>query len=89
MSNQWFIEFVQNISSEQSLEVIHFQFIDQKMGSLSVEEILFHFINYGTYHRGNIVHALHHANVVHQADTYLFLFISLSLSVEGDDLNRL
>ena len=60
-SNQWFIEFLQNIHSEQLLDVLHFQFIDQKMGSLSIEEILFHMINHGTYHRGNIAHALHHA----------------------------
>jgi len=70
VSNQWFIEFVQQIQSDQLLEVIHFQFIDQKMGRLSVEEILFHMINHGTYHRGNIAHALHHAKVVHPADTY-------------------
>ena len=70
VSNQWFIEFVQNIRSEQLLDVLHFQFIDQKMGSLSVEEILFHMINHGTYHRGNIAHALHHANIELPADTY-------------------
>ena len=70
VSNQWFIEFVQNIRSEQLLQVLHFQFVDQKMGSLSIEEILFHMINHGTYHRGNIAHALHHANVEHPADTF-------------------
>ena len=70
VSNQWFIEFVQNIRSEQLLQVLHFQFVDQKMGSLSIEEILFHMINHRTYYRGNIAHALHHAKVVHPADTY-------------------
>ena len=69
VSNEWFIEFVQNIRSERLLEIRHFQFIDQKMGSLSVEEIFFHMINHGTYHRGNIAHALHHAHVEHPADT--------------------
>lgn len=72
LSNQWFIEFVKNIQLNQLAEIINFQFIDQKMGSLSVEEILFHMINHGTYHRGNIAHALHHAKVVHPADTYTF-----------------
>ena len=69
-SHLWFIEFVQNIQSDQLAVIIHFQFIDKKTGSLSIEEILFHLINHGTYHRGNIAHALHHAQVVHPADTY-------------------
>ncbi len=69
-SDEWFTNFVQHIQVEQLSDVIHFQFIDQKMGCLSVEEILFHIINHGTYHRGNIAHALHHAKVIHPADTY-------------------
>lgn len=69
-SHLWFIEFLQNIQSDQLAEIINFQFIDKKTGSLSIEEILFHIINHGTYHRGNIAHALHHAEVVHPADTY-------------------
>lgn len=40
------------------------------MGILSAEEILFHMINHGTYHRDNFIHALHHAKVVHPTDTY-------------------
>ncbi len=69
-SHAWWIEFVENIQSDQIAEIIHFQFIDKKTGSLSIEEILFHIINHGTYHRGNIAHALHHAQVTHPADTY-------------------
>lgn len=69
-SHVWWIEFVENIQSDQIAEIIHFQFIDKKTGSLSIEEILFHIINHGTYHRGNIAHALHHAQVTHPADTY-------------------
>ncbi|WP_151805863.1 DinB family protein [Acinetobacter bereziniae] len=69
-SHAWWIEFVENIQSDQLAEIVHFQFIDKKTGSLSIEEILFHIINHGTYHRGNIAHALHHAQVTHPADTY-------------------
>ncbi|WP_119025361.1 DinB family protein [Acinetobacter soli] len=70
ISDSWFIEFVQNLTKEQLSQMLHFQFIDGKMGQLSVAEILFHMINHGTYHRGNIAHALHHAQVAHPADTY-------------------
>ncbi len=33
-SHLWFIEFVQNIQSDQLAEIIHFQFIDKKTGTL-------------------------------------------------------
>ncbi|MDR0237568.1 DinB family protein [Acinetobacter sp.] len=69
-SHVWWIKFVKQIELIQLSKVIHFQFIDKKTGSLSIEEILFHIINHGTYHRGNIAHALHHAQVTHPADTY-------------------
>lgn len=69
-SDVWFIGFVKQTESNQLAKIIHFQFIDKKTGSLSVEEMLFHIINHGTYHRGNIAHALHHAQVAHPADTY-------------------
>ena len=39
-------------------------------GSLSREEILFHLVNHGTYHRGAIGHALDLANAHRPADTY-------------------
>ena len=70
ISDTWFIGFVQNLTPVQLSEILHFHFIDGKIGQLSVAEILFHMINHGTYHRGNIAHALHHAQVVHPADTY-------------------
>lgn len=70
ISDKWFIQFVQNLTMTQSLEILHFHFTDGKSGCLSIAEILFHMINHGTYHRGNIAHALHHAQVVHPVDTY-------------------
>lgn len=70
ISDEWFIQFVQNLTTTKSLEILHFHFTDGKAGRLSISEILFHMINHGTYHRGNIAHALHHAQVVHPADTY-------------------
>lgn len=37
---------------------------------MSVEEILFHVLNHGTYHRGSIAHALDLAGVDHPPDGY-------------------
>ncbi len=47
-----------------------FTFADGKYGSMSVEEILFHIINHGSYHRGSIAHALDLAAVAHPVDGY-------------------
>lgn len=40
-------------------------------------------INHGTYHRGNIAHALHHANVEHPADTYTVFIHQLEPECRG------
>ena len=37
---------------------------------MTVEEILFHIVNHGSYHRGNIAHALDLACVPHPVDGY-------------------
>jgi len=37
---------------------------------MNIEEILFHIVNYGSYHRGLIAHALDLAGVAHPADGY-------------------
>jgi uncharacterized damage-inducible protein DinB len=52
------------------MEPIRFQFVDGQRGSLTREEILFHLVNHGTYHRGAMGHALDLANAHRPADTY-------------------
>jgi len=37
---------------------------------MNVEEMLFHILNHGSYHRGSIAHALDIANVPHPIDGY-------------------
>ena len=37
---------------------------------MSVEEILFHVLSHGSYHRGNIAHALDLAMIPHPVDGY-------------------
>lgn len=49
---------------------INFVFADGQPGSMTVSEILFHVVNHGSYHRGNIARALDQSGVPHLVDGY-------------------
>lgn len=67
-SADWYECYISSIGSGE--ERINFVFADGKRGMLSVNEILFHIVNHGSYHRGNIAHALDLASVPHPIDGY-------------------
>lgn len=69
-SNHWLQAYAPSLSPESLGETLRFRFLDGQAGSLSREEILFHLINHGTYHRGAIGHALDQAGGLRPADTY-------------------
>ena len=69
-SNEWLGGHVASLSREALGEAIRFTFTDGKRGSLSREEVIFHLINHGTYHRGAIGHALDLAQATRPADTF-------------------
>lgn len=67
-SNLWYLDFVASL--EHLHDKIRFVFADGKQGRMSIEEILFHIITHGSYHRGNIAHALDLASTPHPIDGY-------------------
>lgn len=67
-SNDWYINYA--ASFEHRGDVISFAFADGRRGAMSVEEILFHIITHGSYHRGNIARILDLAGVPHPVDGY-------------------
>ena len=69
-SDAWFASFVASLAPATAAEIIRFVFADGLAGSMSREEILFHILNHGTYHRGAIGHALEQAGAQRPADTY-------------------
>lgn len=69
-SNLWLQEYASKLSEEERQEQIRFTFTDGKTGMMSREEMLYHLINHGTYHRGAIGHALDLAKAERPADTY-------------------
>ncbi len=66
----WFTGYLPGLEATQLQETLTFQFADGKHGSMTRQEILFHIVNHGTYHRGAIGHALDLAGAPRPADTY-------------------
>ena len=64
---------------ERRGEWLRFRFADGRDGGMTRQEILFHIVNHGTYHRGAIGHALDLAGAPRPADTYT-LYIPRSRS---------
>lgn len=67
-SGKWYINFL--VTAQSTNTNIAFVFADGQAGKMSVDEILFHVVNHGSYHRGNIAHALDQAGVPHPLDGY-------------------
>lgn len=68
-SGKWYIDYVSNLSVEAGQNSISFRFTE-KGYSMKVDEMLFHVVNHGSYHRGSIARALDLANVAHPVDGY-------------------
>jgi uncharacterized damage-inducible protein DinB len=69
-SNDWLQAYAESTPPEKLNEKIHFRFLDGKGGTMTPEEVLFHLVNHGTYHRGAIGRALDLAGGLRPADTY-------------------
>lgn len=69
-SNAWLVTFAAELRVDQVHQTLSFTFVDGLRGSMTPEEILFHIVNHGTYHRGAIGHALDLASAKRPADTY-------------------
>lgn len=67
-SFDWYADFV--AGSPDLPARIGFEFADGRRGAMSVEEMLFHVLTHGAYHRGNIARALDLAEVLHPVDGY-------------------
>ncbi len=69
-SNQWYASLVAGMPAALLQDAVTFRFVDGRQGRMARQEILFHVINHGTYHRGAIGHALDLAGATRPADTY-------------------
>jgi uncharacterized damage-inducible protein DinB len=69
-SNSWLLDHAAGLTPEARMQTLQFQFADGKPGMMTQEEILFHLVNHGSYHRGAIGHALDLGGAARPADTY-------------------
>lgn len=67
-SCDWFSGYVSRL--EDAERSIKFTFADGMPGMMTIQEILFHVVSHGSYHRGTIAHALDLALVPHPIDGY-------------------
>ena len=73
----WFEKYVATVSDATLAEKISFQFTDGDSGTMTREEMLFHVLSHGSYHRGNVGQVLKSISVVPPRDLYTkFLHIS-------------
>lgn len=66
----WATDYLAHITPAELGRCVTFVFADGQNGAMTCQEILFHLINHGTYHRGAIGHALDLGGGKRPADTY-------------------
>lgn len=64
ITDQYYIDLSDNLSSDQLKEVINFDFIGGGSGSMTREEIILHIVNHGAYHRGFVADMMYQVPLV-------------------------
>jgi uncharacterized damage-inducible protein DinB len=53
-TDDWYLQYVKQLPKNEINQVIQFRFTDGDTGEMTREEMLFHVITHGAYHRGNV-----------------------------------
>ena len=53
-TDDWYLQYVKQLPASELGQVIRFSFTDGDAGEMTREEMLFHVITHGAYHRGNV-----------------------------------
>lgn len=69
-SDQLLEQYVTSLTQEQLSKRISFKFTDGESGSMTREEILFHLLAHGAYHRGNVGILLSDFGIDRPKDTF-------------------
>jgi uncharacterized damage-inducible protein DinB len=59
----WYIEYVDSLTQEELDRPIRFEFIGGGEGLMTVQEMILHVVNHGTYHRGLVADMMYQAGV--------------------------
>ena len=66
----WFEGYVATVDNEALATTLHFQFTDGDSGTMTREEMLFHVLTHGAYHRGNVGQVLKSISVAPPRDLF-------------------
>jgi uncharacterized damage-inducible protein DinB len=66
----WWVEFVDNLTPEYASQDVKFEFVGGGEGCMTVEEIIMHIVNHGTYHRGFVNDMLYQVPAMPPANDY-------------------
>lgn len=66
----WYESYVSSVSDAELRSVLDFTFTDGDAGRMSREEILFHVLTHGAYHRGNVGQVLKSISLAPPRDLY-------------------
>lgn len=66
----WFENYVAQMDDQALAERLSFQFTDGDSGTMTREEMLFHVLTHGAYHRGNVGQVLKAISVAPPRDLY-------------------
>lgn len=69
-TDAWFEGYVASVNQAQLGEAITFRFTDGDPGAMTREEMLFHVITHGAYHRGNVGQIMKSMSVAPPRDPY-------------------
>ena len=73
----WFEDYVGRVDNVALAESLHFKFTDGDSGAMTREEMLFHVLTHGAYHRGNVGQVLKGISVAPPRDLFSkFLHVS-------------
>jgi len=76
-TDAWYVSYVSKLAESDLAEVLAFTFTDGDPGRMTREEILFHVVTHGGYHRGNVGQVLKSVSVAPPRDLYTkFLHVS-------------
>ena len=50
--DSWYLDYIAGSSEDQLEKIINFEYVGGGQGDMSVNEIILHIVNHGSYHRG-------------------------------------
>ncbi|PRC91496.1 DinB family protein [Solimicrobium silvestre] len=69
-TDSWYIKYVSELDQNQLQDDLSFTFVDSDTGKMSREEMLFHLITHGGYHRGAVGRILAQLSIAPPRDVF-------------------